>query len=179
MGTNAYTVRLEHLPDISDVAGSDVLEYGALVNDPSGPKCVVCGHDPCPGCRDWCDTVGEDAEGNDICPCAAEATCQFDPVELAVFLAEHERRRLFSCFGGSGSLIECCDEMSQVKSWHWSRMAIMLRKNLKTLDKAHLCDLQAERWKQLFRGREFDGIPSYRGFRQAPRSTLAGSIFDR
>jgi hypothetical protein len=165
MGASIYTVRLEHLPDIADVAGSDVLEYEARVEDPPSPKCSVCGHSPCPGCRDWCDTVGEDDDGNDLCPCSAEMACKFDPVELAAFLAEHERRRLFACFGGSGSLIECCDEESQVKSWHWSRLAIALRKNLRTLDAAHICDLQAERWRQLYRGREFNDLPRYRGFR--------------
>lgn len=43
---------------------------------PDSPRCVRCGHEPCPYCEDWCDTLVPDEEwGLKLC---CDGACTWD-----------------------------------------------------------------------------------------------------
>ena len=45
-------------------------------------KCLICGHEPCPLCKDWCDTIIEinDDEGKDFVLCC-DGQCTYGEKE--------------------------------------------------------------------------------------------------
>lgn len=51
-----------------------------LIVLPPGPRCRRCGHEVCPCCADWCDTVVEvtDDDGNEDIDACCSAECDLD-----------------------------------------------------------------------------------------------------
>lgn len=65
---------------------SKVFIDGIEIELPPGPKCIRCGHEPCPICREWCDVIGDE---NDPCPCEETFQCVYaDQNELNAWSAE-------------------------------------------------------------------------------------------
>lgn len=54
--------------------------------DESTEVCLICGHEPCGGCENWCDNLIIDDEGDPILCCAGE--CTYTEEELHRKLAE-------------------------------------------------------------------------------------------
>lgn len=64
---------------------------------PPGPRCVQCGHMPCPCCLDWCDTLTDDDDA-DLC-CGGE--CSFRRGEVARWVASWPSDATGALFGES------------------------------------------------------------------------------
>jgi len=62
-----------------------LLEGGASVECPEGPKCRKCGHEPCAFCRDSCDTIVD----GEFCSCIDDGSgCDFEPSALEAWLRQ-------------------------------------------------------------------------------------------